>query len=148
MELKAWRGFCLCGLGGAFPPDAAAAAEPFSPLVLLVDRPPERSRGCFAVRSIDEALEPEGIRALVPARHADAPEELRTAVAQWGAAVLNTAFSRAFDYLVTERKAEGLRLTLVGLGDVGGTLLTVLKLCGQFRELRIYDPNEIGRAHV
>lgn len=142
MELKAWRGFCLCGLGGAFPPDAAAVAEPFSPLVLLVDRPPERSRGYFAVRSIDEALEPEGIRALVPARHADAPEQLRTAVAQWGAAVLNTAFSRAFDYLVTERKAEGLRLTLVGLGDVGGTLLTVLKLCGQFRELRIYDPNE------
>lgn len=142
MELKAWHGFCLCGLGGAFPPEAAPADALFSPLVLLVDRPPEHARGCYAVQSIDEALEPEGICALLPARPAEAPEELRVAVAQWGATVLNTAFSRAFDYLAAEKKNDRLRLTLVGLGDVGGTLLTVLKLCSRFRELRIYDPNE------
>lgn len=35
----------------------------------------------------------------------------------------------------------GLRLTLVGLGDVGGTLLTALKLLGdEIEEIGIYDP--------
>ena len=41
-----------------------------------------------------------------------------------------------------------LRLTLVGLGDVGGTLLTALKLLGEeIDEIGIYDPYEplIGR---
>ena len=38
--------------------------------------------------------------------------------------------------------AEPLRVTLVGLGDVGGTLLLALKLLGrELGELRIYDPN-------
>ena len=142
MELKSWHGYCLCGLGGTFPSDAVATQAPFDPLVLLIDRPPERSRGCFAVRSVDELSQSEGVGALLPAARSDAAEELRAAVARWGATVLNTAFSRAFDYLAAERRADGLRLTLVGLGDVGGTLLTVLKLCGRFRELRIYDPNE------
>lgn len=37
--------------------------------------------------------------------------------------------------------ATGLRLTLVGLGDVGGTLLTALKLLGEeIGEIGIYDP--------
>ncbi len=37
----------------------------------------------------------------------------------------------------------GLRLTLVGLGDVGGTLLTALKLLGsEIDEIGIYDPYE------
>ena len=37
----------------------------------------------------------------------------------------------------------GLRLTLVGLGDVGGTLLTALKLLGnEIDEIGIYDPFE------
>lgn len=36
---------------------------------------------------------------------------------------------------------NGLRLTLVGLGDVGGTLLTALKLLGdEIDEIGIYDP--------
>jgi hypothetical protein len=37
--------------------------------------------------------------------------------------------------------SAGLRLTLVGLGDVGGTLLTALKLLGdEIGEIGIYDP--------
>ena len=112
MELKRWNGFCLCGLGGVFPPEAAPTETLFSPLVLLVDRPPERSRGCFAVHSIDEALEPEGVCALQPAVRTTAPESLRAAVDRWGATVLNTAFSRAFSYLAAPRKTDGLRLTL------------------------------------
>ncbi|MBQ3356801.1 MAG: lactate dehydrogenase [Oscillospiraceae bacterium] len=40
-------------------------------------------------------------------------------------------------------KKNGLRLTLVGLGDVGGTLLTALKLLGdEIGEIGIYDPYE------
>ena len=142
MELKRWRGFCLCGLGGRFPPDAEPTEALFSPLVLLVDRPPEQSRGLFAIASIDELDAAEGLSALLPASPSDAPELLRAAVAQWRATVLNTAFAHAFAQLEAGWKTDGLRLTLVGLGDVGGTLLTVLKLCGRFRELRIYDPNE------
>lgn len=142
MELKHWHGFCLCRLGGHFPPDAEPAEALFSPLVLLVDRPPERSRGLFAIASIDELDAAEGLSALLPASPSDAPEPLRAAVAQWGATALNTAFAHAFAQLEHGWKTDGLRLTLVGLGDVGGTLLTVLKLCGRFRELRIYDPNE------
>lgn len=49
MELKQWHGFCLCPLGGAYPPDAVPADAPFSPLVFLVRRDPLRSRGLFAV---------------------------------------------------------------------------------------------------
>lgn len=142
MEYKRWRGYCLCGLGGCFPPDAEAVDRPFAPLVLLVDRPAARSRGCFAVRTVDEALQAEGAANLLPAPPAEAPAELREAVAASGATVLNTAFRRAFSYLAAPKKTDGLRLTLVGLGDVGGTLLTVLKLCPRFSELRIYDPNE------
>lgn len=38
---------------------------------------------------------------------------------------------------------RGLRMTLVGLGDVGGTLLTALKLLGdEVEEIGIYDPYE------
>lgn len=142
MEFKMWNGFCLCSLGGRVPPDAAPVDKPFSPLVLLVDRPAEHSRGCFAVQTIDEALQAEGASVLLPAERVDAPPELRAAVETHGATVLNTAFSRAFDYLSVPKKTDALRLTLVGLGDVGGTLLTILKLSPRFSELKIYDPNE------
>ena len=59
---------------------------------------------------------------------------------------LNTAFPAAEErvraFLETIRKPR-LRLTLVGLGDVGGTLLTTLKLLGEeISEIGIYDPNE------
>lgn len=40
-------------------------------------------------------------------------------------------------------KKHGLRLTLVGLGDLGGALLTALKLLGdEIDEIGIYDPYE------
>ena len=40
-------------------------------------------------------------------------------------------------------KRRDLRLTLVGLGDVGGQLLTALKLLGdEIDEIGIYDPND------
>lgn len=143
MEFRSYHGYCLCSLGGKMPPDAVPAAAPFAPLVLLVERDPLHSRGCFAIKSIDEAFEPEGTAALLPVAHADAPPELRRFVAQNGATVLNTAFGRAFSYLTAPQKKTDLRAVLVGLGDVGGTLLTALKLLGgAFSEIAIFDPNE------
>lgn len=142
MELKQWRGYCLCSLSGSFPADAAPAAGLFAPLVLLVHRDPLRSRGCFAVGSLGEALEPEDTAALLPCATAAPQGALADFVDTHGATVLNTAFRRAFHWLTAPRPQKGLRVTLVGLGDVGGTLLTALKLLGrELVELRIYDPN-------
>lgn len=145
MELKQWHGFCLCPLGGACPPDAVPADAPFSPLVFLVRRDPLRSRGLFAVTVLDEVFEAETAGVLLPPAQGTTPAEpLREFVAANGACVLNTAFSAAFSVLErwNRERTEPLRVTLVGLGDVGGTLLLALKLLGrELGELRIYDPN-------
>ncbi len=144
MEFKRWRGWCLCSLEGAqFPPDAQTADAPFSPLVFLIRRDPLKSRGWFAISQISELYEPEDISLLLPPQGHPAPEKLRSFVQEHGACVLNTAFSRAFDLLQSKKKKSSLRLTLVGLGDVGGTLLTALKLLGsELSEIGIFDPNE------
>lgn len=144
MEFKRWRGFCLCPLEGApLPTDTREADAPFVPLIFLVKRDPLRSRGWFAISSIDGLYEEEGCSLLLPPEKRDVPEALRGFVEKHGACVLNTAFARAFRFLQGEKKREGLRLSLVGLGDVGGTLLTALKLLGkEISEIGIYDPNE------
>lgn len=143
MEFRSRNGDCLCSLGGEMPPDAVVTEAPFAPLVLLVERDPLKSRGCFAIKSIDEAFEEEETAALLPAKYCDAPEELRQLVALHGATVLNTAFAGAFPYLDARKRKTDLRAVLVGLGDVGGTLLTALKLLGtEFSEIAIFDPNE------
>ena len=143
MELKKWKQFCLCGMGGAFPTDAENTDTLFSPLVCLVDRDPLRSRGWFAVSSVEELFEPEDCSVLLPPCPCTASETLRAFVKEHGATVLNTAFASAFSFLNAEKKRSALRVTLVGLGDVGGTLLTALKLLGrELSEIRIFDPNE------
>ena len=143
MELKKWKQFCLCGMGGSFPADAEPADALFSPLVFLLNRDPLRSRGWFAVSSMEELSEPEGCSVLLPPRPCEAPKELQAFVREHGATVLNTAFANAFPFLASSKKQAGLRVTLVGLGDVGGTLLTALKLLGrELAEIRIFDPNE------
>jgi len=75
----------------------------------------------------------------------DAPRDLADFVRANGAAVLNTAFPRGFEFV--ERwfgpRPRRLKLTLVGLGDVGGTVLTALKLLGrEIGEIQIFDFNE------
>ena len=143
MELKKWKQFCLCSMGGSFPADAEPADALFSPLVFLVHRDPLRSRGWFAVSSVEELYEAEDCSVLLPPRHCAAPGELRSFVQAHGATVLNTAFANAFSFLAAEKKQTALRVTLVGLGDVGGTLLTALTLLGrELSEIRIFDPNE------
>ena len=66
-------------------------------------------------------------------------------VARHGAAVLNPAYPRCWELLESFQQAPktGLRVTLVGLGDVGGAVLTGLVLLGrEIDEIRIFDPNE------
>ncbi|MDO5112078.1 MAG: lactate dehydrogenase [Clostridia bacterium] len=143
-EFYAYDGFCLCPLNGTLPDGAQGAASPFAPLVFLIDRDPHTARGFFAISSLDELEEAEGPSLLLPVK-ARETGALADFVKENGAAVLNTAFSRAFCVLrdFHARKKRPLRLTLVGLGDVGGTLLTGLKLLGEgIGEIGIYDPNQ------
>ena len=148
MMYREWHGLCLVSCGGQYPPDAREAAQPFSPLVILENRPAKDSGGLRFIRSARELGEPDGLCRLMPCR-ADAPvlpPEVRALIEQDGAIVLNTAFFRAFSVLSAQlaRKKTGLRVNLVGLGDVGGTVLTGLKLLGGgcIDTIGIFDPYE------
>ncbi len=142
MEFKRRKNYCLCSLGGGFPADCVES-ELFSPLIFLINRPAQCSRGFFAVTSTNEIFEAEDTRILQPPVKNDVLSQLRHFVAENGAGVLNTAFFNAFDFLFSQKKRTGFRLNLVGLGDVGGTLLTALKLLGhEITQIGIYDPNE------
>ena len=66
MEYYRYHEFCLCPRGGKLPEGATLSAEPFTPLVFLVERDPLTSRGWFAIRSLAELDEPEGINLLLP----------------------------------------------------------------------------------
>ncbi len=148
LEFYAHNGICLCPMGGTLPQGASAAAEPFAPLVFLVARDPRTSRGFFAIEDIAELLESEGPALLLPLETPGAGP-LAAFVREHGAAVLNTAFSRCFEVYSAYRARQGrpLRLTLVGLGDVGGAVLTGLKLLGRnIDRVAIYDPNAAQRA--
>ena len=66
MILKQYAGFCLCGEADCFPPQAQPVRTPFAPLVFLVRRDGLSSRGLFAISSLDELYEPEGLSLLRP----------------------------------------------------------------------------------
>lgn len=144
MIFQNWNDICLCGEEDLFPAGGKRVDEPFAPLVFLVRRDGLASRGLYAVSSLAEVNEPESVTCLCPA---SAPENSTLAdfVARHGAAVLNTAFSHAFAVLqrFLRPKTSGFRVTLVGLGDVGGTVLTGLKLLGEeIDTIAIYDPRQ------
>lgn len=142
MEFKAWNGYCFCSLGGRLPEDGVRVDAAFPPLVLTVERDMLRSRGCFAALSLAQALAPEDCSVLLP--QDDCTDGiLEDFIAEHGASVLNTAFPRAFERFSAPAKKSNLRVTLVGLGDVGGSVLTALKLLGrELSEIAVYDPNE------
>ncbi len=146
MEFYVKNNICYVSFGGALPAGARAVRKPFAPLVFLVRRDPMHSRGFWAISSLGQLTEPEGPAALIPQPSpADTPQELEEFVRANGASVLNTAFPGGFDF--AERwfapKPRKLTATLVGLGDVGGTVLTALKLLGsEIAEIRIFDYNE------
>lgn len=142
---KRWNHICFWSEEDLFPAGAEDIAEPFAPLVLLVRRDGLTNRGVWAISSLEEAYEAEGVRCLMPCHAAEPQNKLAQFVAKNGATVANVTFSRVFDLLpkFLFPKKTGLRITLVGLGDVGGTVLTGLKLLGhEIDEIAIYDPNE------
>ena len=148
MMLQKWNAFCLCGEEEMLPAGSVPVEEPFSPLVFLVRREGLTGRGMFAIQSLGELYESNSVECLLPCRQT-APEDqqkLEGFVLSHGASVLNTDFSNCFSYLrayADGAKKKAYRVTLVGLGDVGGTVLTGLKLLGrELSEIAIYDPNE------
>ncbi len=144
MRFKRWNDICLCGEDSLFPTDAVSVEHPFAPLVFLVRREGENCRGLYAVTTLEEVYEAEDIRCLALHRKAGEETELSCFVAEHGATVLNTAFKRAYSVLrnYLQPKRRGYCVTLVGLGDVGGTVLTGLKLLGhEIDEIAVYDPN-------
>lgn len=142
--LKRWNNICLCGEEELFPAGAEPVSQPFAPLVILTRRDGFGSRGIWAVHSLAEAAEEESVRCLLPCCAQREDSELGHFVACHGATVANVTFGRVFDLLpkVLFPKTTGFRVTLVGLGDVGGTVLTGLKLLGcEIDEIAVYDPN-------
>ena len=136
------NGICYYPLGGRLPDGAEPAAGPFSPLVFLVERDPLATRGIYAAHTPAEVLEPEGPSLLLPAAEGALDAAADAILRRDGACVLNTAFTRCFQVLdrFLHPKTDGLRLTLAGLGDVGGTVLTGLTLLGScIAEIGIYD---------
>ena len=134
-EYYAYRGLCLRPAGGSLPEGAQPVEAPFAPLLYLTERDPF-THGALRPLSDPEAPDgPEDWRCLLS----------RGECAKCEAYVLNTAFPRAAELApeLLAPKKTGLRLTLVGLGDVGGQLLTALKLLGdEIAEIGIWDPNE------
>lgn len=144
MRFKRWNDICLCAQEDLFPADAVSVDAPFAPLVFLVQRDGENNRGLYAVSALVEVWETESVRCLTPLEPSCAGGDLEDFVAKNGATVLNVTFSNAFSVLqkFLQPKRSGFRVTLVGLGDVGGTVLTGLKLLGhEIDEVAIYDPN-------
>lgn len=145
MIFKSWNGMCLCAENECFPPDAVNVDAPFAPLVLPVRRDPMICRGIYAISKPEEYTEQEGPDCLQPCVQTAVklPQELCRLINDHGATVLNTAFTNAYAVLdaYVHRKREKLKITLVGLGDVGGTVLTGLKLLGtEIAQIAVYDP--------
>lgn len=143
--IKQWNDLCLWSEDETlFPANAVDAAGLFAPLVFLVRRDGLTSRGIYAVTDLHEVWEEESVALLTPLRE-KAEGELAEFVSAHGATVLNTVFAGAFEMLLRflRPQKDGFRVTLVGLGDVGGTVLTGLKLLGhELSRISVYDPNE------
>lgn len=149
MAYYRYKNFCLCPAGGTLPAGAAEAGEPFEPLVFLLERDPLTSRGFFAVRLAAELDEPEGINLLLPAPPDERTDGLARFVREHGATALNTSFERCFGVYNTfstlQKKRP--RVHLIGLGDVGGTVLTGFVLLGEnLGEIGIFDPDAVKCA--
>lgn len=135
MTFNHWHGFCLAGSPETLPPGAQPAETPFAPLVFLTRRDPMRARGWFAITQLAQLWEGEDLSPLTPCRAAlpqDLPSGLEDFVSRHGATVVNLAFARALRRLEDWRtpKAQDFRVALVGLGDVGRTVLAGLVLLG------------------
>ncbi len=139
LEYYEYKNMTLAPAGGSLPPGARPGGRGEGPVCYLVERDPMTGRSFFPVRLARDLAGPEDWTRL-DAGGLGPAEPLPTGFA------VNTAFP---DILNRQRRFQqtlakpGKRLTLVGLGDVGGQLLTTLKLLGtELEEIGIYDPNE------
>ena len=73
---KRWNHICFWSEEALFPAGAEDIAEPFAPLVLLVRRDGLTNRGIWAISSLEEAGEVEGVRCLTPCYAAE-PQNTR-----------------------------------------------------------------------
>ena len=147
MKFYDYRGICLyCADNSVnIPKNAHEVNESFSPIAILINRDPMNSRSVFPVLSGGEVYESEGVGLFLPCAHeSDLPRSVLDIVAAGEAFCVNTAFPLVFDGLSALRQdKKRFTLTLVGLGDVGATVLLGLKLLGSdIDSIRIYDPNE------
>ena len=104
--------------------------------VYYIERDPFTSRAFFPVFSEDELSGSEGTERLEKGYRQAEPNGV----------ALNTAFcdiASRYDSFRAMLNKPKKRLNVVGLGDVGGTVVTALKLLGDFvSEIGVYDPNE------
>ena len=102
----------------------------------FVERDPFTSRAFFPVFSKDDLTGLEGVERLFAVRNTE----------ETNGVALNTAFpnvAERYKSFVGHLTKTEKRLNVVGLGDVGGTLVTALKLLGDgVGEIGVYDPNE------
>ena len=142
MVYKAYRSYCLAGDTG-FPPEAVHVPAPFAPVLFLHPAAPGESRCLYPVSTLAEVGQESTLALVPPPQGTEGPMEAFLQ-AHGGAAVLNPAYPRCWELLESFRQAPktGLRVSLVGLGDVGSTVLTGLVLLGrEIDEIRIFDPN-------
>lgn len=141
MVYKTYKSWCVaCPEEDAFP--GTEVRSPFHPLLILQPADPLTSRAIYPITSLRE-LDREGPEALLPPQKVEG--SLGDFVERHGATVLNPRFPKALSHLeaLSHAPRNHLRVTLVGLGDVGGTVLTGLKLLGrEIEEIQIFDPNE------
>lgn len=141
MVYKVYASHCLIAPQGESVP-GVEVSSPFAPLVFLRPEDPGKSACCRPIRHLGELYQ-TGTERLTPAR--EVTGELAQLVERHGALVLNPNHPQCWEALKTPvlLPKSGLRVTLVGLGDVGATALLALVLLGQeIEEIQIYDRNE------
>ena len=142
MDIRKYGPYCLVGQAG-FPPGSVPVPSFTAPLVILKQADPHWNRCLYPIHSLAEVEQESTLALLPPVSAVESP--LEAFVRENGAAVLNTAFPDCWRLLELQQKSKlcGLRVTLVGLGDVGGAVLTGLILLGkEIEQISIYDPNQ------
>lgn len=164
MIYKKWRGYLLAAeTDDLFPSEAVSTEETKNDTntLYLVNRDPKTSRGVYAVESYEEIFSEAVVGNLcipAPGQRDCIAEKTCSAEGvsgdpETGAKekslyrVVNVAFPKALEYVcrydAAVKEKKKLTVTLVGLGDVGGTVLMGLKLLGtELEKIQIFDPNE------
>ncbi|WMJ82712.1 lactate dehydrogenase [Oscillospiraceae bacterium LTW-04] len=117
------------------PLQKVANPNAMQPLAFLFDAPPENRRATFCVTDSKQLMAPESVAWLDPARIADngakVPADILNRIEQRALAAVNIRHPRWREAIdMTAFKPKRNRVHLLAVGDVGGTLLTGLKLLG------------------